>query len=242
MSGHNKWSKIKNAKEKNDQQNAKIFTKIGREIAVAVKAGGSDPNSNSQLKSIIAKAKSVNMPNDNINRSIKRASGELGNVNYESVSYEGYGVAGSAVIVYALTDNKNRTASDVRHLFDKFGGSLGSTGCVSYLFTKKGVIYVQKGTGISDDDMMMIALDSGAEDIQIEDDVFEIYTTPEDFETVKENLINNNIEIADSNIDLIPSNYVTLPADKETTFLKMIDLLEDNDDVQEVYHNVELSE
>lgn len=242
MSGHNKWSKIKNAKEKNDQQNAKIFTKIGREIAVAVKAGGSDPNSNSQLKSIIAKAKSVNMPNDNINRSIKRASGELGNVNYESVSYEGYGIAGSAVIVYGLTDNKNRTASDVRHLFDKFGGSLGSTGCVSYLFTKKGVIYVQKGTGISDDDMMMIALDCGAEDIQITDDVFEIYTSPDDFDAVKENLENNNITIADSLIDLIPSNYITLPADKEATFQKMIDLLEDNDDIQEVYHNVELSE
>ena len=154
MSGHNKWSKIKGIKEKNDQQNAKMFTKIGREIAVAVKLGGADPNSNNQLKNIIAKAKSINMPNDNINRSIKRASGELSTVNYESMTYEGYGVCGSAVIVYALTDNKKRTASDVRHAFDKFGGSLGSNGCVSYLFTKKGVIYVQKGTGISDDDMI----------------------------------------------------------------------------------------
>lgn len=242
MSGHNKWSKIKGIKEKNDQQNAKMFTKIGREIAVAVKLGGADPNSNNQLKNIIAKAKSINMPNDNINRSIKRASGELSSVNYESMTYEGYGVCGSAVIVYALTDNKNRTASDVRHAFDKFGGSLGSNGCVSYLFTKKGVIYVQKGTGISDDDMMMLALESGAEDIVIDDEVFEIYTTPEAFDSVKENLENNGVTIANSNLDLIPSNYVTMPADKEATFQKMIDYLEDNDDVQEVYHNVEFSE
>lgn len=240
MSGHNKWSKIKNAKEKNDQQNAKMYTKIGREIAVAVKLGGPDPNSNNQLKNIIAKARSINMPNDNINRSIKKASGELNTINYESMTYEGYGVAGSAVIVYALTDNKNRTASDVRHYFDKFGGSLGSNGCVSYLFTKKGVIYVQKGTGISDDDMMMIALEAGAEDISIEDDIIEIYTTPDDFETVKENLASNGVTIADSALDMIPSNYVTLPADKETTFVKMIDYLEELDDVQEVYHNVDL--
>ena len=240
MSGHNKWSKIKNAKEKNDQQNAKMFTKIGREIAVAVKLGGPDPNSNTQLKNIIAKARGINMPNDNINRSIKKASGELSTINYESMTYEGYGVGGSAVIVYALTDNKNRTASDVRHLFDKFGGSLGSNGCVSYLFTKKGVIYVQKGTGISDDDMMMMALEAGAEDIVTEDDVFEIYTTPDTFDSVKENLEGAGVTIADSALDLIPSNYVTLPEDKVATFTKMIDLLEDCDDVQEVYHNVDL--
>ena len=240
MSGHNKWSKIKGIKEKNDQQNAKMYTKIGREIAVAVKMGGADPNSNFQLKNIIAKAKAINMPNDNITRSIKKASGELGSVNYESMTYEGYGVSGSAVIVYALTDNKNRTASDVRHIFDKFGGALGNNGCVSYLFTKKGVIYVQKGTGISDDDMMMTALECGAEDISIEDDVFEIYTTPETFDDVKANLEANSITIADSSIDLIPSNYVELTEDKEATFLKMIDALEDNDDVQEVYHNVDL--
>ncbi len=242
MSGHNKWTKIKGVKEKNDQQNAKIYTKIGREIAVAVKLGGADPNSNSQLKNIIAKAKSFNMPNDNINRSIKKASGELNTVNYESMTYEGYGIGGSAVIVYALTDNKNRTASDVRHDFEKFGGSLGSTGCVSYLFTKKGVIYVQRGTGISDDDMMMTALEAGAEDISIEDEVFEIYTTPESFDSVKDNLEKLNITIADSCIDLIPSNYVDLTPEKQVTFQKMIDALEDSDDVQEVYHNVNLVE
>jgi YebC/PmpR family DNA-binding regulatory protein len=240
MSGHNKWSKIKNVKEKNDQQNAKMFTKIGREIAVAVKLGGPDPNANTQLKNIIAKAKSINMPNDNINRSIKKASGELNTVNYESMTYEGYGIGGSAVIVYALTDNKNRTASDVRHLFDKFGGSLGSNGCVSYLFTKKGVIYVQKGTGISDDDIMMMALDAGAEDILIEDDVYEIYTTPDTFDEVRDNLEKAGVTIADSGLDMIPSNYVTLPEDKVATFQKMIDFFEDSDDVQEVYHNVEL--
>ena len=242
MSGHNKWSKIKNVKEKNDQQNAKMYTKIGREIAVAVKLGGPDPNANTQLKNIIAKAKSINMPNDNINRSIKKASGELNTVNYESMTYEGYGVGGSAVIVYALTDNKNRTASDVRHLFDKFGGSLGSNGCVSYLFTKKGVIYVQKGTGISDDDIMMMALDAGAEDILVEDVVYEIYTTPETFDEVKDNLEKTGVTIADSGLDMIPSNYVTLPEDKVATFQKMIDFLEDSDDVQEVYHNVDLPE
>ena len=158
------------------------------------------------------------------------------------MTYEGYGVGGSAVIVYALTDNKNRTASDVRHDFEKFGGSLGSNGCVSYLFNKKGVIYVQRGTGISDDDMMMTALEAGAEDIAIEDEVFEIYTTPENFETVKSNLEGINITIADSSIDLIPTNYVDLPADKQVTFQKMIDALEDSDDVQEVYHNVNLTE
>ena len=180
------------------------------------------------------------MPNDNINRSIKKASGELNTVNYESMTYEGYGIGGSAVIVYALTDNKNRTASDVRHLFDKFGGSLGSNGCVSYLFTKKGVIYVQKGTGISDDDIMMMALDAGAEDILIEDDVYEIYTTPDTFDEVRDNLEKAGVTIADSGLDMIPSNYVTLPEDKVATFQKMIDFLEDSDDVQEVYHNVEL--
>lgn len=240
MSGHNKWTKIKGIKEKNDQQNAKMYTKIGREIAVAVKLGGTDPNSNSQLKNIIAKAKAINMPNDNINRSIKKASGELNTVNYESMTYEGYGVCGSAVIVYALTDNKNRTASDVRHVFDKFGGSLGSNGCVSYLFNRKGIIYVQRGTGVSDDDMMMIALDAGAEDISNEDEVFEIYTTPDSFDSVKENLEKAGITIADSSVDMVPTNFVDMPEEKKATFEKMIDALEDNDDVQEVYHNVDL--
>lgn len=239
MSGHNKWSTIKHTKEKNDAANAKVFTKIGREIAVAVKMGGADPNSNPKLKNLISKAKSANMPGDNIQRVIKKASGELSAINYESITYEGYGPAGSALIVYALTDNKNRTASDVRHYFDKFGGSLGATGCVSYLFDKKGVIIVEKGTGISDDDMMMIALDSGADDIEIFDEYFQIYTAPETLDSVKANLEGQNIVVANADVDLIPQNYVNVPEDKMQSFTKLMNSLNDNDDVQEVYHNVE---
>ncbi len=239
MSGHNKWSKIKNVKAKNEAQNAKIFTKIGREIAVAVKMGGADPNTNSKLKSIIAKAKSFNMPGDNIQRSIKKANGELGAVNYESMMYEGYGVSGSAVIVYALTDNKNRTSSDVRHLFDKFGGSLGATGCVSYMFSKKGVIIVEKGTGITDDDMMMYALDAGADDVEIGDTYFTIYTASDALDDVKEYLEKQGIAVADASVDMIPNSYVTLPDDKIGTFTKMYEMLDELDDVQEIYHNVE---
>ncbi len=241
MSGHNKWSKIKAVKAKNDQHTGKMYTKIGREIAVAVKLGGSDPNTNNQLKNIIAKARAFNMPNDNITRSIKKASGELSSVNYENIIYEGYGVDGSAVIVYALTDNKNRTASDVRHSFEKYGGTLGSTGCVSYLFSRKGAIYVQKGQGISDDEMMMLALDAGAEDFVISDEIYEIYTLAEDFDIVKSKL-ESSVKIADSAIEMIPANFVALSPDKEQTFVKMLDALNDSDDVQEVFHNVELSD
>ena len=239
MSGHNKWSKIKNVKAKNEAQTSKLFTKIGREIAVAVKNGGADPNSNPRLKTVIAKAKSINMPNDNINRSIKKAAGEGSTENYESAVYEGYGPAGSAVIVHALTDNKNRTASDVRHSFDKFGGSLGSTGCVSYLFDKKGIIVVLKGIGVSEDDVMMNAIEGGADDVEILDDCYQIYTTPEAFDGVKEFLESQNIPVEEASVDLVPQNYVTLPEDKLTTFGKLLDALNDSDDVQEVFHNVE---
>lgn len=239
MSGHNKWSTIKRTKEKNDAQNAKVFTKIGREIAVSVKLGGADPNSNSKLKSLILKAKACNMPNDNINRSIKKASGDEGNINYERVTYEGYGVGGSAVIVYSLTDNKNRTASEVRHTFDKFGGNLGGTGCVSYLFEQKGIIIINKDCKVSEDDMMMHVIDSGALDLNIEDEYFEIITSPEEFDEVRTYFEDKKIEIANANVDLIPTNYVNIPEDKINTFRKMIDTLEDNDDIQEVYHNVE---
>ena len=242
MSGHNKWSKIKNIKAKNEAVTSKLYTKIGREIAVAVKLGGPDPNTNNKLKSIIAKAKAANMPNDNINRSIKKASGELGGVNYESITYEGYGPSGSAVIVYALTDNKNRTASDVRHMFDKFGGSLGANGCVSYLFTRKGVIYVSKSDKYSDDDIMMIALDSGANDVEMDEDCYTVYTDPDALDSVKEAMEGNGVEIDEALVDMIPQNYVTLPEDKVVTFNRLIDGLEDNDDVQEVYHNVDLPE
>ena len=242
MSGHNKFSKIKNIKAKNDAANGKIFTKIGREIQVAVKEGGADPNSNAKLKNLIAKARANNMPNDNITRSIKRASGELGSVNYESITYEGYGPAGSAIIVEALTDNKNRTASDVRHLFDKFGGSLGATNCVSYLFSRKGIIIIPRGMGISDDDLMMHALEAGADDCAMYDTYAEVVTSPESFEGAKEYFNNNKIEYDSAELDLVPSSYITLPEDKLSSFQKLVDSLEDNDDVQEVYHNVELPE
>ncbi len=240
MSGHNKWSKIKNVKAKNEAINSKIFTKIGREIVVAVKAGGGDPNLNPKLKNIIAKAKSYNMPNDNITRSIKRATGELSAVSYESMTYEGYGPAGSAIIVEALTDNKNRTASDVRHLFDRFGGSLGSTGCVSYLFSKRGVIVISKGIGYTEDDVMMVALDAGAEDVVSEDTCFVVYTTPETLDSVKEAFDKANIQVDSAEATMVPSSYIDLPAEKLNTFQKLVDALEENDDVQEVYHNVNL--
>jgi len=239
MSGHNKWSKIKNVKAKNEAQTSKMYTKIGREIAVAVKAGGSDPNSNAKLKNIISKAKSINMPNDNITRAIKKASGELGSVNYESVTYEGYGPAGSAVMVTALTDNKNRTASDVRHAFDKFGGSLGANGCVSYLFDRKGVIVVSTESGLSEDDVTMMALEAGAEDVQVEEECFTIYTAPENFDEVRDYFEQNNVTMEQAELDLIPQNYVTLPEDKIATFGRLYDALNDNDDVQEIYHNVD---
>lgn len=242
MSGHNKWSTIKHTKGKNDAAMSKIFSKIGKEIAVAVKAGGPDPNSNPRLRSIIAKAKQNNMPNDNITRSIKKASGEVNTINYESITYEGYGPAGSAVIVNTLTDNKNRTASDVRHLFDKFGGSLGSTNCVSYLFKRKGLIVVENGIGISEDDLMMYALESGADDVANFGMYYEVYTSPDAFDDVKDYFDNNSIPYVSAEVTMLADNYITLPEDKLTSFNRLIDALEDNDDVQEVYHNVDLPE
>ena len=242
MSGHSKWNNIKRTKEKADAAKGKIFTKIGRELAVIVKAGGPDPNTNAKLKDAIAKAKQQNMQNDTIMRSIKKASGELGNINYEEIIYEGYGVGGSAVIVKCLTDNKNRTAGDVRHAFDKYNGSLGATGCVSYLFKNKGIILIEKNEQIDSDEVMMIALEAGALDVVDEDEIIQIETNPDDVTKVSEELENNNITIISSEATLVPDMYVTLDASKEDTFKKMIDKLEDSDDVQEVYHNVELSE
>ncbi|MFR5833070.1 MAG: YebC/PmpR family DNA-binding transcriptional regulator [Acutalibacteraceae bacterium] len=237
MSGHSKWHNIQQKKGKSDAARANVFTKIGREIAVAVKQGGPDPNSNSKLRDAIAKAKSNNMPNDNIARSIKKASGELGSINYEEMTYEGYGVGGTAFIVEALTDNKNRTAGDVRHLFDKFGGSMGTTGCVSFMFSKKGVITVSKAD-ISEDDLMMAALDAGAEDILTEDDeVFEVLTAPSDLGTVREELEKNGVKILSAEVDMIPENEVTPDEQQQETLLKMIDKMEELDDVQNIYHN-----
>ncbi len=237
MSGHSKWHNIQARKGKSDAARGKIFTKIGREIAVVVKAGGSDPVSNPRLKDVIAKAKQNNMPNDTIERSIKKASGELAGVNYESCVYEGYGVGGSAVIVECLTDNKNRTAGDVRHAFDKFGGSMGSTGCVSYLFQRKGLVDVSN-EGVDADELMLTALDAGAKDVVEYDDSLEIITEPNNCNAVAEALTKAGYNVLSSDVQMVPDNYVDLDEAKLATFNRMIDMLEDSDDVQEVYHNV----
>lgn len=242
MSGHSKWANIKNKKGKSDAKRASIFTKIGREIAVAVKQGGPDPNSNSRLRDVIAKAKANNMPNDNIERGIKKASGELGAVNYEENVYEGYAAGGVAVIVETLTDNKNRTAGDIRHIFDKCGGSMGTTGCVSYMFDTKGVIVVD-GEGVDEDELMMIALDCGAEDIARDEDVFEIYTDANSLGQVREELEKQKtLKILSAEVDRIPSNTVKPDEEAQAKVLKLLDMLEDNDDVQNTYHNAELDE
>ena len=238
MSGHSKWHNIQQKKGKTDAARANIFTKIGREIAVAVKEGGADPNSNSKLAQVITKAKDNNMPNDNINRSIKKASGELGAINYENMVYEGYGVGGTAIIVDALTDNKNRTAGDVRHLFDKFGGSMGTTGCVSFMFKRKGVISIDK-EGVDEDELMMTALEiEGFEDLNSEDDdVYEIYTDASALTSVRAALEGNGIKVLSAEVDMIPDNFVTPSNEQQSTIIKMIDKLEELDDVQNVYHN-----
>ncbi len=241
MSGHSKWHNIQQKKGKSDAARANVFTKIGREIAVAVKTGGADPNANSKLRDAIAKAKDNNMPNDNIMRSIKKASGELGSINYEEMVYEGYGVGGTAFIVEALTDNKNRTAGEVRHIFDKFGGSMGASGCVSYMFKKKGVIAVSKAD-IDEDSLMMYALEAGAEDILSDDDeVFEVLTVPSDLHRVREELGKNGVIVLSAEVDMIPDNEVEPDDKQQETLLKMIDKMEELDDVQNVYHNAILS-
>lgn len=242
MSGHSKWHNIQARKGKSDAARGKIFTKIGREIAVCVKAGGSDPVSNPKLKDIIAKAKQNNMPNDTIERSIKKAAGELSGINYESCTYEGYGSGGSAVIVECLTDNKNRTAGDVRHAFDKFGGSLGSNGCVSYLFQRKGVVDVEKNDKANGDELMLTALDEGALDVVEYDDYFEIITSPNEHNKLSDALSNAGYNVLSAETSMIPDSYIDLDEEKLSKFTKMIDTLEDLDDVQEVYHNVNLPE
>jgi len=244
MSGHSKWANIKNKKAKTDAAKGKIFTKIGREIVMAVKQGGGpDPNTNSKLKDVIAKAKAANMPNDNIMRSIKRAAGETNADNYESVTYEGYGPCGVAVIVEALTDNRNRTDSDVRHLFDKYGNGLGNTGCVSWMFDRKGVIVIERTASMDEDEVMMTALDAGAEDFNAEDDAFEITTAPEDFTAVREALEAAGYEFISAEIDMVPQNTVSITDPEDVMKVqRLIDNLEDNDDVQNVYHNADLPE
>ena len=238
MSGHSKWHNIAAKKGKADAARGKIFTKLGRELLIAVKEGGPDPAGNSKLKDVIAKCKANNMPNDTINNAIKKASGAGSNENYEEIIYEGYGANGVAVIVEASTDNKNRTAADVRHAFDKAGGNLGTTGCVSYLFSKKGVIVIDKTTtNLSEDDMMMLALDSGAEDFEASEEIYEITTDPSNFSEVREKLEEQGLEFLEADVKLIPTTYVELDDNHAEKMQRLIDRLEELDDVVEVYHN-----
>ena len=243
MSGHSKWHNIQAKKGKADAQRGAVFTKIGREIAIAVREGGANPESNGKLRDIIAKAKANNMPNDNIQRSIKKASGELSNVVYEEITYEGYAPGGVAVIVDCISDNRNRTASDVRHCFAKYGGNLGTTGSVGFMFDERGLLVVEREPGSDEDEMMMIALDAGAEDVKVDDDVFEIITAPNDFSTVRENLEKQGITFLSAEVAKIPQNTVSV-TDPDTVLKiqKMLDLLEENDDVQNVFHNADLPE
>ncbi|MDD6637651.1 MAG: YebC/PmpR family DNA-binding transcriptional regulator [Lachnospiraceae bacterium] len=239
MSGHSKFANIKHKKEKNDAAKGKIFTMIGREIAVAVKEGGPDPANNFKLAQVIAKAKANNMPNDTIERGIKKAAGDGNNVNYETATYEGYGPSGTAIIVKCLTDNKNRTAANVRNAFSKGQGSIGTQGCVSYMFDEKGQIIIDKEECDMDaDDLMMMALDAGAEDFSEEEDSFEITTTPEDFETVRKTLENGGVAMVSAEVSMIPQTYVTLTEEADITNIgRILDFLDEDDDVQEVYHN-----
>lgn len=239
MSGHSKFANIKHKKEKNDAAKGKIFTIIGRELAVAVKEGGPDPNNNFKLATVIAKAKANNMPNDTIDRGIKKAAGDIGNVNYEYVTYEGYGPNGIAIIVDALTDNKNRTAANVRSAFTKGNGNMGTTGCVSFMFDKRGQIIIDKEECEMDaDDLMMTALDAGAEDFNEEEDSFEVLTDPDSLETVRKALEDAKIPMLSAEVTMIPQNYVELTDENAIKFLqKTLDLLDEDDDVQAVYHN-----
>ena len=243
MSGHSKWHNIQAKKGKADAKRGAIFTKIGREIAIAVRDGGANPESNGKLRDVIAKAKANNMPNDNIQRSIKKASGELGNVNYETITYEGYAPGGVAVIADCITDNRNRTASDIRHCFAKNGGNLGTTGSVGFMFDEKGVLVVERTPGSDEDEMMMIALEAGAEDMKAEEDVFEIYTAPNDFSTVREALEQQGLSFLSAEVAKLPQNTVAVD-DPEVlkSIQKLLEMLEDNDDVQNVFHNAELPE
>ena len=239
MSGHSKWNNIKNKKEKTDAQKAKVFTKIGKEIAIAVREGGGNPDTNSKLKDLIAKAKSNNGPNDNIERAIKKAAG-ADSVVYEEILYEGYGPSGVAVIVETATDNRNRTGGDIRHFFDKYGGNLGQSGCVSYLFEDKGIILIARDDSIDEDELMEAALEAGAADFSSDEDYFEIETEPSDLRAVRDDLESKGYSIESAEKDKIPSSYITLESEEDIKNMNLLlDHLDDNDDVQNVYHNWE---
>lgn len=243
MSGHSKWHNIQAKKGKADAARGAVFTKIGREIAIAVREGGANPESNGKLRDIIAKAKANNMPNDNIQRSIKKASGELSNVIYEQITYEGYAPGGVAIIVDCISDNRNRTASDVRHCFAKFGGNMGTTGSVGFMFDEKGVLVVDRQPGSDEDEMMMIALEAGADDVKVDEDAYVIYTAPNSFSSVREELEKQGMTFISAEVDKIPQNTVSVTDPEAVENLrKMLDLLEEYDDVQNVYHNADLPE
>ena len=242
MSGHSKWHNIQAKKGKVDAKRGKVFTKIGKELMVVVRNGGSNLDSNAKLRDVIAKAKAANMPNDTIQRAIKKAAGELGSVNFETIVYEGYGPSGVAVIVETLTDNKNRSAGNVRSAFTKGGGNMGTSGCVSFMFQEKGEMVIERTDSTDEDELMMMALDAGAEDFASEDEVFVVTTTPEDFGAVREALEENGIEFLEASVKKIPDTYTQIDEVAAKSFQKMLNLLEDDEDVQEVYHNAEFPE
>ena len=242
MSGHSKWANIKHKKGKADALRGKITTKISREITIAVRMGGADPTGNMKLKLALSKAKANNIPKDNIQRAIQKGAGALEGQSFEEITYEGYGPAGVAMMVSCLTDNRNRTAADVRHVFSKYGGNLGATGCVGYMFQQKGVFAVSKDTGVEEDDLMMVALEAGAEDIKNEEEGFEIVTTPDTFDDVEKALADAGIEVEMAEITMIPDTMAELSAEDAERVQKMLDVLEDLDDVQDVYHNADLPE
>ena len=242
MSGHSKWATMHRKKEKIDAARGKIFTKLGREIIVAVREGGG-PNvdANMRLKECINKAKAANMPNDNIKRLIDKAAGALDGANYEEITYEGYGPGGIAVIVNVMTDNRNRTAPEIRHIFDRAGGSLGATGCVAWMFDRKGIIVVEESK-LGEDDLMMVALDAGAEDFASEDGIYEITTAPQDITVVQEALEKAGVKVSSAEVSMVPQNTTEVSGEVAEKLVKIVDLLEDNDDVQNVYHNADIPE
>ena len=241
MSGHSKWHYIQAKKGKTDAARGAVFTKIGRELAVAAK-GNPNPDTNSKLADVIAKAKAANMPNENIKRSIAKAAGELGDKEYKELTYEGYGVGGSAVIIKTLSDNVNRTAGDIRSAMSKCGGQMGATGCVSYMFDNKGIFVIERTVSLDEDTMMEYCLEAEADDYVVEDDVYEVYTAPEKWSEARKYFEGKGVTFLEAEVKMVPQNYITLDADKLATFLKMLEKLEELDDVQDVYHNVELPE
>ncbi len=240
MSGHSKWANIKRRKEAVDSKKAKIYSKLGKEITVVVKQGGPDPNTNAKLRDMIAKAKANNMPNDNINRCIQKAAGDSTATSYEEITYEGYGPAGVAVIVEVMTDNRNRSAADVRCIFDRSGGNLGQTGSVGYMFDKKGIIVIENTDSVDEQELMMQVIDAGAEDFVSDEEYFEIITAPQDFTNVREVLEKENYELAEAEIKMVPNMKKELTEEEEEKFNRFLDKLDDNDDVQNVWHNADI--